>query len=632
MTKRLSSLPLIALGLSCLPLVLPRLAAARPAPASSASSASAAAPLSSASAPSGAEPSAEEQARRQEAKRRFLRGVDLVQREQWDAALAEFLASRELHATRVAIRNAAECLHQLNRNAEALEMYNELLQKHGDSMSAEDATSAGDAITQLRKLVGSLTVAVEPAGAVVIVDGRERGIAPLPRPIVVDPGTHSVKVFKEGFLSQDTQILVAGGQTKTVNATLKVLSESGRLTVNERDGKVLDVVVDGAVVGKTPWSGALGVGTHVVFLRGAEDLGSPPSAASVQSGKTISLTLVATKLDTEIRVEPTPSGARVDIDGVTVGNGAWGGRLTSGAHRVEVSAEGFLSWSREVRVAPNQREVLRVSLERDLTDPRWKSAFRPHLYVEALGGMAWSPSFGGSADAACAGGDCSERSRPMGWLAGARGGFQVTQGLGVELFLGYLSASESMTRKQTARGDFAMASEDYRDTTKISGPLAALSASYQFFEKTPLLFRLWAGAARVKASFTNEGTFSGTAIQNEDPSTAVPFSVKLSVPEHATRLWMPLVGPEVRFGYRFSKSFAIDAGVAMFLLFPPETLRSGTSAKEQDSGTRNAYPADIPAGFADGAPIRLGIVKLARDNGFGTSLMVVPTVGARLDF
>jgi len=278
MTKRLSSLPLIALGLSCLPLVLPRLAAARPAPASSASSASAAAPLSSASAPSGAEPSAEEQARRQEAKRRFLRGVDLVQREQWDAALAEFLASRELHATRVAIRNAAECLHQLNRNAEALEMYNELLQKHGDSMSAEDATSAGDAITQLRKLVGSLTVAVEPAGAVVIVDGRERGIAPLPRPIVVDPGTHSVKVFKEGFLSQDTQILVAGGQTKTVNATLKVLSESGRLTVNERDGKVLDVVVDGAVVGKTPWSGALGVGTHVVFLRGAEDLGSPPSA------------------------------------------------------------------------------------------------------------------------------------------------------------------------------------------------------------------------------------------------------------------------------------------------------------------------------------------------------------------
>ncbi len=128
------------------------------------------------------------------------------------------------------------------------------------------------------------------------------------------------------------------------------------------------------------------------------------------------------------------------------------------------------------------------------------------------------------------------------------------------------------------------------------------------------------------------GIITGQVPPFQDMAPRVPFSVKLSVPEHATRLWMPLVGPEVRFGYRFSKRFAIDAGAAMFLLFPPETLRSGTSAKEQDSGTRNAYPADIPAGFADGSPIRLGIVKLARDSGFGTSLMVLPTVGARLDF
>src|SRR5215216_5454099 len=69
--------------------------------------------------------------RKEEAKVRFQRGLELVQNESWDAALAEFLASRKLFPTRVALKNAALSLRQLKRSVEALAMYNELLSSFG---------------------------------------------------------------------------------------------------------------------------------------------------------------------------------------------------------------------------------------------------------------------------------------------------------------------------------------------------------------------------------------------------------------------------------------------------------------------------------------------------------------------
>src|SRR5690242_7779462 len=76
--------------------------------------------------------------RKEEAKVRFQRGLELVQNESWDAALAEFLQSRKLFPTRVALKNAALSLRQLKRYVEALAMYNELLSSFGSGLSPEE--------------------------------------------------------------------------------------------------------------------------------------------------------------------------------------------------------------------------------------------------------------------------------------------------------------------------------------------------------------------------------------------------------------------------------------------------------------------------------------------------------------
>src|SRR6478609_3556793 len=459
--------------------------------------------------------------RKEEAKLRFQRGLELVQNESWDAALAEFLASRKLFPTRVALKNAALSLRQLKRYVEALAMYTELLASFGSSLSPEEHKTVDDAIAQLKLAVGELQVESDQPGSTVIIDGQQQtGLTPLP-PIPVNAGTHSIRVAKEGYQAYEAQVPVAGGQRETVKGKLKALSTIGRLVVREAAGKPLDVVVDGAVVGRTPrYEGVLAVGPHTVFLKGEGNLGTAPSQASVKENQAVTLTLSAVELDSEIRIEPVPANASVFVDGVQLGNGVWEGRLQSGLHQIELAGDGFVAYRKTTTLTKGKRELLKVALERDLSNPMWQAGFVPHLFVEVVGGAVLAPlgGFGGDADKACGDGDCSSRAIPLGFLAGARGGYQFIKGFSAELGAGFFYLGGKMTRSGVAAvaDHGTLTSDDYRDQTTLAGPFVEVSASYQMLEKTPLTFRLGGGVARAKATFKNGGNFSGDVAHSCD--------------------------------------------------------------------------------------------------------------------
>lgn len=570
--------------------------------------------------------------KRQRAKRHFLRGLELVQAENWDGALAEFLASREIFPTQVALKNAAISLSQLKRNAQALEMYRELVTRFGSSLSPEDRRAIDDAMAQLAAGVGRVVITSNPPGCTVVVDGRERGKTPLASAIELDAGTHTVRISRSGYETHESQLLVAGGQSRSIVAELSALRAAGILVVTEIDGKRVEVVVDGAVVGIAPWTGTVSPGAHAVFLRGEGDLGTPPSSALVKNGETTTLRLRAEKLDSLLRIVPTPSNAQVNVDGVALGNGVWEGRLKSGPHQIEVAAEGFVPYRRQLVTQAGKPLHQRVTLERDLTNPMWRAGFVPHLYFEALGGPAWAPSFGGGADAACSSdGDC-ERSRPFGALAGARAGYELIQGFGLELFLGVLYLKETTRRRLVAGGENGdWVADDYQDESEMFGPAAAASASARFFEQTPLTFRLWAGVARVKGSFTNQGTFTGTVAYQPPtgPEETASSTQAASIPEQSARIWMPFLGPEARIGYRFSKRFSMDVGVAVLFMFPPDAPRTGLTAESRREGDRKTAMRDVT--LPSGGLARGGVMSLPRENAFGTFVAVVPSLGARFD-
>src|SRR5690242_6405217 len=111
-----------------------------------------------AAAPAADAPPDDLEKRKEEAKLRFQRGLELVQNESWDAALAEFLASRKLFPTRVALKNAALSLRQLKRSVEALAMYDELIATFGGSIPPEERKTIDDAIAQLKLAVGEVQI------------------------------------------------------------------------------------------------------------------------------------------------------------------------------------------------------------------------------------------------------------------------------------------------------------------------------------------------------------------------------------------------------------------------------------------------------------------------------------------
>src|SRR5262249_23717154 len=145
-----------------------------------------------------------------------------------------------------------------------------------------------------------------------------------------------------GYRPFETRIEVAGEQTVPVAVKLEPLGISGHVRIAEADGKPALVLVDNSAVGKAPWEGDLGPGTHLVVLRGEGNVGSQPVTIAVAPGEPPPVSVQTEALDSSLRVEPTPAGAAVAIDSVNVGLGVWEGRLRSGDHKVEVMADGFV--------------------------------------------------------------------------------------------------------------------------------------------------------------------------------------------------------------------------------------------------------------------------------------------------
>ncbi len=248
----------------------------------------------------------------------------------WPAALAEFLASRELYATWGNTLGAASALRKLARFDEALDMFEILLRDFAAAVPADVRVAAQREVIELRELVGTIEIEQAELGAAITVDARSRGEYPAPSPLRVGAGTHVVRVSREGFEPFEARVDVAGKQTERVVAKLRALAASGRLHVAEQGGAALEVIVDGDRVGRTPWEGLLALGDHVLLLRGEGELGTVPVPVVVKRDQTTRLTLSAEKLAARLLVNPVPANASVAIDALAVGQGALGGPAAPG--------------------------------------------------------------------------------------------------------------------------------------------------------------------------------------------------------------------------------------------------------------------------------------------------------------
>ncbi|MBQ0106453.1 MAG: PEGA domain-containing protein [Methanocorpusculum sp.] len=111
---------------------------------------------------------------------------------------------------------------------------------------------------------GYLSVSSSPSSASVYIDGSYEGTTPLNE--ALSPGTHSVRVTKNGYSSYSTSVRIYEGQTNSINVSLSPVTSTGYLSVSSTP-KYADVYVDGSYMGQTPLTISFDTGSNTVTFK-----------------------------------------------------------------------------------------------------------------------------------------------------------------------------------------------------------------------------------------------------------------------------------------------------------------------------------------------------------------------------
>lgn len=540
--------------------------------------------------------------KKEEARTRFERGMTFFDKKIWDAALVEFLASRGAYPTRSNTQNAAICLRNLNRFDEALDMFEALVVEF-PTLPTPDRAAVEREIGELKNLVGTLEVHVGEAGAQITIDGRDRGVSPT-GPLRVSAGTHVVRVYKETFAPFEKRVVVAGAQATAVEVKLETLTQSGRLSISEDGARTAEVLVDNVVVGTTPWQGLVSIGEHVVFLRGEGVLGTQPASATVRINQVTPVVLALEPLEAKLRVEATPSGAEVAIDGVVVGSGVWEGRLRKGSHTVEVGRAGFLPLRRAVSLAAGAEERVSLTLERDPDSPIWQVKRPARVFAELAPTLPIGLVFGGDVSGT------GDASIPLGIAGRIHVGYELPSGIGFAFDAGYMHLGRSVDDRATVLRPVGKpdAPGTASDALSLRGLLlggsAHLHRASPFGEDLPLLFRVGLGVLLGSANDERSGTFSAAG------QPPLPVATTRTTDQTAYLY----VAPEARLGYRLTERLELSAGVELMLMVGLSRTRwdtRGSAVVLGDQGLAGYDPQTLTG---------------------STMLLASPSLGARWDF
>jgi hypothetical protein len=458
--------------------------------AASPSTAFAQAPQPAASASAAPSGSAASDSSLEDAKRLFRQGNELRRAGDCQKALEFFVRSRAIVPSMQNTLNSAICLDQIGRFDEALEMYEDVLTKFGEQLDTDSKQAMAPSMAALRRKVGTIEVSANVEGSLII-DARMRGKLPILSPVRVMPGPHVVRVVKDGYETFEKSVVVKAGESTAVDAKLAPLASAGRLRIEDKALEGGELFVDGAMVGKLPWEGTLAPGDRLFWVRKG-DIGSAPRKATVVQGQTVLAQVVAGPLGPDMRIVLEPATAQMYIDGVLVGKGTWQGRLPIGKHTIDARELGYFALTHPMVVAAETRGDAKLALKADKAHPRWGVAAPSGRFtLDLLGGAALSNSFGSSAETQCSSGNCASRSIPLGFIAGARGGYELPMGLGFEVGGGYMSMTAKVERNvnesfstpavEKLKLPAGTANSEYtiNETLRVRGPVAFAGVTYR---------------------------------------------------------------------------------------------------------------------------------------------------------
>lgn len=173
-------------------------------------------------------------------------GLQAGARRHFDSAIAHYRARRyreAIHEFELSIEqipspdvwfNIGRAHEQLGEFRLAASSYRRYLHDRGDAPDASELTAHIEALTrkaeapatpQRKADLGSLAIDAEQPGALVLLDGRELGRAPVDRILEVSPGQHRLEATMQGFVPFRAHIEVQPGALSAAYVDLSPLTQ-----------------------------------------------------------------------------------------------------------------------------------------------------------------------------------------------------------------------------------------------------------------------------------------------------------------------------------------------------------------------------------------------------------------------
>lgn len=202
-------------------------------------------------------------------------------------------------------------------------------------------------------------------GAAVRIDGQPVGNVPFRTN--VQPGRHMIQVGREGYVTFNQWLEVAGGQVATLPVMLeREAPQTGSLLV-AGDVSGAPIYVDGDPRGVTPQViEGLTVGQHTIEVRAQ---GLPPFTQQVliTAGSRATLNPVirpSAPAGGTLRVLASVAGARISIDGEAAGQAPVSrDNLSPGEHIVEAQADGYAPLQQVVTIEAGAQRAISLTLQ-----------------------------------------------------------------------------------------------------------------------------------------------------------------------------------------------------------------------------------------------------------------------------
>ncbi|HMI93908.1 MAG TPA: PEGA domain-containing protein, partial [Polyangiales bacterium] len=164
---------------------------------------------------------------REQASRHFDSGLELIVKGAYSDAVVQFERAYELSGDAAVLHNLGMAYAAAARPVEAASALARYLEQSGDALSGPEQKRVEAELERQRARFGHVAIQIDPAGALIKVDGRLAGIAPLAAPLPLPVGEHRIEATYHGHQSASVAVTVASErQTMLLVALRPVLPAS----------------------------------------------------------------------------------------------------------------------------------------------------------------------------------------------------------------------------------------------------------------------------------------------------------------------------------------------------------------------------------------------------------------------